>query len=76
MIQMDYLQNIRNKMQHGDIAELSRRLGVSNVVISNHLNGQVLKVNSQIIDEALNLIEERKIIAEKYNNRLQQITTN
>jgi lambda repressor-like predicted transcriptional regulator len=72
---MEYIQKIRNNLKHGDIAELSRRLGVSNVVINNHLSGKVSKVNKTIVDAAIDLIEEKRIIEQEYNNRLQQITT-
>jgi DNA-binding transcriptional ArsR family regulator len=56
----DLAELIKAKLTRGDITSIAETIGLSKVVVSNHLLGKVKRPSILILKEAVKLIKERE----------------
>lgn len=57
---LELAELIKAKLTRGDITSIAETIGLSKVVVSNHLLGKVKRPSILIMKEAVKLIKERE----------------
>lgn len=57
---------IRKKLNHGDMAEIAKKVGVSYNTVYNQFNGRTTKIRTDIADIAIEIIEKKNSIQKKF----------
>ncbi len=70
---MDLVNHIYKHLLQGDLQVISSKTGFSRVTVFNHLTGKIKKVNPQIINTALDLVEERRKKGEEIDQRFKKV---